>query len=255
MSLLGRLARKVLRSVGDIPTKDPFDDLSHLLADRPVETILDVGACFGEYARRFHATWPEATVHAFEANPETYGRLTQQVADVPKIVPVNLGAWRSTGTRTFHLNEWVGACSLKDRPREGPAYHSENAHHVDTTEVKVTRLDEWAATEGVRSVDLVKLDIQGAELEALQGAGALLDGVRCIYTEVHYFPNYEGAPLLHELWSFLHAKGFSLYQLYQGWGADDGQLVQGDALFVSEEVREARLKRNGAPFRSVKYDV
>lgn len=255
MSVLGRLARKWLRSVGEIPTLDPFADLERLLRAKPVETVLDVGGCFGDYALRFAEMWPAATVHAFEPNPESYARLVQRVKDVPAIRPVNLGAWKETGPQTFYLNSWAGACSLKDRPQDGPAYHSPEAVHVDTTEVNLIRLDEWAATEGLRDVDLLKLDIQGSELDALIGAGELLSGVRCILSEVHFYANYEGAPLLAELWSYLRERGFSLYQLYSSWGGEDGQLVQGDAIFVSDAVREEQLQKNGADFRSVRYHV
>jgi FkbM family methyltransferase len=254
MSVLGQLARRLLRKVGEIPPNlDPFADLQRLLGSKPVETVLDVGGCFGDYSLRFAELWPEATVHAFEPNPESYGRLTQRVKDVPAIRPVNLGAWKETGPQTFHLNSWAGACSLKDRPRSGPAYHSPEAVHVDTTEVNLIRLDEWAAREDVREVDLLKLDIQGSELDALIGAEELLASVRCILTEVHFYPNYEGAPLLAEVWNHLRERGFSLYQLYSSWGGDDGQLVQGDAIFVSDEVRDEQLQTNGAGFRSVRF--
>ncbi len=253
MSAIGRLARKLLRRVGEIPDLDAFSDLERLLGGKPVKTVLDVGACYGDYAKRFAEIWPAATIHAFEPNPETYGRLTQRVRDQDSIQPINLGAWKETAARPFHLNSWVGACSLKDRPQAGPAYHSPEAVHVETTEVQVTRLDTWAKDAGIREVDLLKLDIQGAELDALHGAGELLKSVSCILTEVHFYPNYEGAPLLADLWSFLAQRGFSLYQIYSSWGAADGQLVQGDAIFVSDALRDEQLQRNGKPFRSVQY--
>ncbi len=102
------------------------------------------------------------------------------------------------------------------------------------------------------SVDLIKIDIQGAELDALKGADRLLDSVAMVYSEIQFHPNYEGACLLDEVWSHLRTKGFSLFQLYSTWGSSNGQLVQGDALFISDAVRRAKLSSD-EPFRSVKY--
>jgi len=256
MSLLGRLARKVLRTVGDVPTVDVFSDLDRLLSGRKVRTVLDVGACFGEYSLRFARRWPEARVIAFEPNPETFEQLQTAVKGDPQVQTVPLGAFSKSGTRSFFLNSWAGACSLLDRPQRGPAYHSPRAVHVDQTEVPVVRLDEWAAEQGLDGeIDLLKLDIQGAELEALKGAEALLPRVGCILSEVHFYANYEGACLLDELWAYLRSQGFTLYQLYSEWGARDGQLVQGDALFIRDDIRTERLGTNGKPFQAVKFHL
>ena len=256
MGLLGRAARRLLRSLGDVPALDPVSDLQHLLGSQPVRNVLDVGGCFGDYARRFAETWPDARVWTFEPNPESYARLAEEFANHPKIRTVPKGVWNEPGELEFFLNKWPGACSVFDRPHDGPSYHNPRAVHVDRTLVEVMRLDDWAREEGVETVDLLKLDIQGAELRALEGAADLLKRTRCILTEVHYYPNYDGASLLDEVWGHLRTRGFSLYQLYSNWGASDGQLVQGDAVFVSEAVRNERLhSRRDRPFEAVKYHL
>src|SRR5439155_20000593 len=95
--------------------------------------------------------------------------------------------------------------------------------------------------------DLLKIDVQGAELEVLCGAAELLkDGrVGVIFTEVAFVPHYEGAPLMHELWRHLAERRFSLYDLTPELYGRDGQLRYGDAIFVSPAVRRDVIDRAG----------
>ena len=103
MGLLGRAARRLLRSLGDVPALDPVSDLQHLLGSQPVRNVLDVGGCFGDYARRFAETWPDARVWTFEPNPESYARLAQEFANHPKIRTVPKGVWNEPGELEFFL--------------------------------------------------------------------------------------------------------------------------------------------------------
>jgi hypothetical protein len=78
----------------------------------------------------------------------------------------------------------------------------------ETVPVKVTRLDDWAACRGIRRVDFLWLDLQGAELDALVGCGHLLEGVSAIHCEVQNVPLYHGAPLCPEILRWLEVRGF-----------------------------------------------
>jgi hypothetical protein len=74
--------------------------------------------------------------------------------------------------------------------------------------VPVTRLDEWAAKNGVGPIDFLWLDLQGMELAALEGCGNALAQVRAIHCEVQNLPLYEGAPLYPEISAWLNERGF-----------------------------------------------
>jgi len=84
---------------------------------------------------------------------------------------------------------------------------------VGTREITLRTLDGWAASAGVERIDVMKLDVQGAELEVLRGAEGLLGGVRLIELEVAFNPIYEGQPLFGEVDAFLRARGLLLWRL------------------------------------------
>jgi FkbM family methyltransferase len=73
------------------------------------------------------------------------------------------------------------------------------------------------------------LDIQGAELFALRGAGNILDNVDVLYLEVNTEHLYKGCPLLHELEEFLVSKEFfrvAIKMTFANWG---------DALYIKNK--------------------
>jgi FkbM family methyltransferase len=72
------------------------------------------------------------------------------------------------------------------------------------------RLDDIAETVGV---DLLKLDVQGAELMALQGAAERLKSALVVHTEVEFVPLYKDQPLFADIDAHLRSKGFLLHQM------------------------------------------
>ena len=78
----------------------------------------------------------------------------------------------------------------------------------------------------------MKLDLQGAELQALRGATSMLTNVRVILCEVNFVPRYDNCSLFHEIASFLAQQGFMLHRLYDIRSLPTGAWEMGDAIFV-----------------------
>jgi FkbM family methyltransferase len=82
------------------------------------------------------------------------------------------------------------------------------------------------------NIDLLKIDVQGAELMTLRGAERALARVQFLLTEVSFAPVYEGSCVFGEVFDFLSARGLRLLSLQEGFRGQDGELLQGDALFA-----------------------
>ncbi len=84
--------------------------------------------------------------------------------------------------------------------------------HVKTENINVTTLDKFAEENKIQSIDFLKLDTQGTELEILKGAENLLSKhkISVIKTEFGNFPVYKNQCLYPELDLFLKSKGFEL---------------------------------------------
>jgi tRNA isopentenyl-2-thiomethyl-A-37 hydroxylase MiaE len=105
------------------------------------------------------------------------------------------------------------------------------ADHPDVTfekkiRVECTTIDEWIKSNNIEKVDLLWLDMQGHELNALKAGLVTLEKVQAVYTEVNLKEVYDGAPLYGELREWLEERNFKVEVEEIPW--EDG----GNVLFV-----------------------
>ncbi|MBI3831172.1 MAG: FkbM family methyltransferase [Planctomycetes bacterium] len=199
------------------------DALRAYVADSEVKVALDLGSLDGMVASAFREFFPDAKIFAFECNPDCIGLCERNLSEKSEIGLVRKAVSDVSGmvdfyaidpkrTRTPHKDGNIGASSLF---RADPAYPHE--HYVQNMIcVESTRLDDWADREGINQIDLIWMDLQGAELIALKGLGKLLNTVKAIYSEVSFLPTYLDQPYASTVDAFLRDHGFSLCKiLYQ----------------------------------------
>ncbi|HSG40283.1 MAG TPA: FkbM family methyltransferase [Thermoanaerobaculia bacterium] len=168
------------------PARDA-DKLAFLRLVKPGGVVFDVGANNGYYTVLFsHLTGPRGEVHAFEPVPATFERLAANLARECRFGNVRanrtaVGA--EVGTAVLFLpGEDHGQASLT-RHREG----SWSAGGPVTEHASpLTTLDAYAAERGVRRIDFLKCDVEGAELAVLRGGAGLLERHRpVLHLEVY----------------------------------------------------------------------
>jgi FkbM family methyltransferase len=205
--------------------------------------ILDVGANHGQSAAAYRRQFPDADIVCFEALPGLAGELQTKFSQDSGIRIVQSAVGERRGTADFFVNELDATSSLFPRPSDGRRYYPTWAGPKHEIEVDVISIDDFVTDNGIDQIAVLKLDIQGGELDALRGAASLLGrgGVAAIYSEAMFIPHYDGAALFHEIWAYLAQFGYSLFDIYDLHRATNGQLRYGDALFVSEALRKEVL--------------
>lgn len=227
---------------------DAFEVQRRLMAKlaRTEPTIFDVGANKGQTTKRYRALFPDSEIYSFEPFPQCVAELQAMFSGDHRVHIVPKAVARQKGVATFYVNHFDATNSLLPRPADARRYYPRSAGYKESIEVDVTSLDAFVEAADVPAVDILKFDIQGGELEALRGAERVLrsGATALIYTEMMFIPHYEGAPLFHEIWSFLRKFGYSLFDIYDLHRARNGQLRYGDALFVSESVRRSVIDQS-----------
>jgi FkbM family methyltransferase len=223
-------------------------------AARPL-TLVDVGARGG-----LQANWRKAARHlrvvAFEPDPNEHARLAHSAPTDGSRVYINAALHRGEAELTLHLTRSAGTSSLL-APNRAFLDRFPEADRFDVVRdlpVRVDALDHVLAQSGVRGVDFLKIDTQGAELAILEGArSTLARSVFGVELEVNLAPLYAGQPAFGELDALLRASGFQLMDLRPAYwkrargaryGGPKGQLVFADALyFRTEESFQEHLAR------------
>ncbi|MCU1376264.1 MAG: hypothetical protein JWO68_3550 [Actinomycetia bacterium] len=129
----------------------------------PDAVCLDIGANIGVVAVFLGRHCPDGVVHAFEPGQETGRYLAANIAanGLENVVVHPLGLYDQDGTLVLNYNEH----------HPGGAFISDTeATDGDQESIAVRTLDSWAAEVGLDRLDVVKMDVEGAELRVLAGA-------------------------------------------------------------------------------------
>ena len=175
---------------------------------------LDVGAHEGEKTLAAARGNPALYVYAFEPNLAAASRLMGLLANYV-VVPVAVA--EQDGSAPFYLNRYAGASSLLPFVPEGIArwIRGEELVVMETVTVPTMRLDTFLDGAGIRRVDYLKIDAQGADLAVVRSAGERLKDIDRISLEVQTTPFelYRGASRKEDALAFLGAAGFELVEV------------------------------------------
>jgi FkbM family methyltransferase len=160
-------ARLQTRTELSVLSEVALDDIYGDADDIPAETIVDLGANVGLATLRLLSTHPDARVIAVEADPMLAARLRENVAGLPVTV-VAAAIAASSGERTFYRSDSVG--------------WGNSLEHVDPVQtpvqVQAISLADLLSREGMETVDLLKMDVEGAEWEIFKaGVPSLVEAM------------------------------------------------------------------------------
>lgn len=185
-------------------------------AVRPGMTVIDVGANIGMYALALaRLVGSSGQVHAFEPEDINYERLSINLAlnRFANVALVKSAVFSETKTLKLNLfpDEISSWHSLGMPEMPDPFNRGKTLKPTRVQEVSGVSLDDYCAKHGIRQVDFLKIDVEGAELEVLQGCRRLLaeDAVTRILFEVS-LPQIQGmGHQKTEIFSLLESAGYT----------------------------------------------
>lgn len=196
---------------------------------KEVLTIVIVGAWRGGEIPGLLRRYPGASIIAFEPAPDNFAALTSAFGDEFRVKCIRAAVGERPGEAAFHEGSLPGTGSLL---AFGDDMASRN-HNVGLFErqsfgVSVTTLDTADATALLEVVDLLKIDVQGAELGVLRGGSRVISRTKAILVEVALRDSaYAHASTFGEVNHEITSCGFTLC----GLGVDPVTL-DGNALYV-----------------------
>jgi FkbM family methyltransferase len=225
--VLARLGLELRRTTGGGPRRTLAEVLAHVrgLGLEP-GTVVDVGVAWG--TPDLYDAFPGARLLLVEPLTE-YEDALRRIAAQRSAEYVLAAAGASAGTTEIVVHRVPTLSSpLGERGGDVPDAATRRT-------VSAVRLDEVVAERGLPAPYVVKVDVEGAELQVLEGAGGMLGDAELILLEASLFPFWDGAPVLADVIAWMRGRGFAVYDVYGGHLRPlDGALAQLDVAFVRE---------------------
>lgn len=186
-------------------------ELLELIRNGPPTVIYDIGAHVGTWTLLAKAVFPKAEIHAFEPLERHVRGFVENTKGIEcvHLHPVALGELKSN--MTMKVASFSDASSLLEiGPQFAQDYH---IRKISEEEVPVELLDEYVSRMRLPEPDLIKLDVQGYELQVLRGGFECLKKARGVISEVSFTEYYQKQCMFEDVVAFLAASGFRLHSL------------------------------------------
>jgi FkbM family methyltransferase len=202
-------------------------------ANKKPHFVVDIGAHQGEFFKRYTKDYP-GYVFMIEANPKHQSILEMLLKEkYPDVDPSSLHRMTLLGKEA---SPSVPFYTLRDGNDTGSSIYLENTKYYKdyvAQFMSMMTLDELdpRSPDGYERIDLLKMDVQGAELDIIKGATKTLERTDLILMEVSFQPYNIGAPLLFEILEYMNKIGFIAIDIFDN-NYYNNIHVQSDILFA-----------------------
>jgi len=214
-----------------------FNRSEYILSDSPIKKdllklfnkadeliIFDIGGCEGEETIRYQRIFPMSKIFVFEPLPSNQNKILENFKkyQVNKAELVKAAASDESGFSIFHVSS--GQPENKDDSVDWdfgnkssslliPGKHLDIVPWIKFNEsinVRTITLFDFINEKKIPLVDFIHMDVQGAEVKVLKGAGDLLKKIKAIWLEVSDVEFYKGQPTRNEIEAFMKEHRFYL---------------------------------------------
>ena len=204
---------------------------------RDFATVFDIGANVGDVSLLMLYYFPKATVYSFEPCSGTHDILLSSIAKAgysDRSRPFRLGFFDEEKEATLNITSFHGANSMLDITEEYQKLHP-HIEKIKTEQIPLVRLDDFVSQHNIGHIDLVKIDVEGVELQILKGGAKTFSTiVDTVIMEMSFLrnPREEGEYI--KLFQVMQDYGFApaeIYDVAHAEGANTWKLAQFDCVF------------------------
>lgn len=191
---------------------DLFVDISRKINYPEIQTVFDVGANVGQTHHYFRYYLPAARIYCFEPITESFTQLQKATA-----------ADKNCCIEKMALGDTAGEKRIKVFEGDMGVLNSLNEHMMNQQQgareevIRIDTLDAYCREHGIDTIDLLKIDTEGYEINVLKGAAHLLEQGRVsfVYCETGFQQKNTRNTYFGDLNTFLNDKGYWFFGFYQ----------------------------------------
>jgi FkbM family methyltransferase len=197
---------------------------------KELNTIIDVGANKGQFQKSANYFYPNAKIYSFEPIHELYNKLVKN--NYTRITNFNMALGNEVGIQEFNKNEYRHSSSFYEIEIDNNNFPSSKTTKIN---VEINTLDNIAPKLDLIGTVLLKLDVQGFEMEALRGGkNTLKNHIDYIIIEISFKKLYNNQPTYTELNKFLNEQNFELVTLLDFNLGKDKSYIEADFLYIKK---------------------
>jgi FkbM family methyltransferase len=162
------------------------DYINKFLQKKNLRTIFDVGANEGQNEAVIRNFNPDATVYSFEPHPASYAKLLKNISSKTKAFNIGLGS--SIGS--FELYDYDGEDGSQHASLNQEVFSEMYQRKSKSVTVQVDTIDHFCNENGIDQICLLKIDVEGLELEVLKGAESMISEKKIRFIEFEFNSNH-----------------------------------------------------------------
>jgi len=197
-----------------------------------LRTVIDVGAYLGSFTFAMRMILPKVQLYCFDPLEENIAQVNENLGKWGQLGTFQCALGDKRGEVEFNLNDFRASSSIL----EMDPFHRKTfpeTKHVHKEKVPIALLDDFLPDMKLKKMTLLKIDVQGFELNVLKGGAKLLKQVDYLLLEVTYHTLYKGQPLFGDIYKFLIRHGFDFAgNMDSLTSPENGAILQSDALFI-----------------------
>ena len=202
-----------------------------LIRSLPLTTVVDIGANVGQFSLMVVGVIPGVHVYAFEPLSVSSNVFEKLFIGNGNVVLHKFAVGKSAERIPIRISRRPDSSSLL-RATSLQTEVFPGTETADSEIVQVLPIDRVLTSEQLKPPALVKLDVQGYELKALEGCASLLPLFSYVYLEISFGEFYEGQATASELFDYLRQRGFDFKGVYNTVYDRNGLAAQCDCFFA-----------------------
>ncbi|WP_436515258.1 FkbM family methyltransferase [Ekhidna sp. To15] len=212
--MLGETVRRIVRNLTGLSVykKQPIgvdclEDIIFYLGKSHFNILFDIGANIGQTAKSLRKYFPEAAIYCFEPIGSTFLQLKKNISD-PNCFLYNVGIGEKNGVAKFS-----DASDGNDSAMWTLAKTNDGNANV---EVQILTLDSFCNENEISSIDYMKTDTEGFEIEVLKGASGMLSEGKIKVLNIEVGMNYKNTyhNSFTDIQSIMESHGYVLFGIY-----------------------------------------
>jgi FkbM family methyltransferase len=194
--------------------------------------ILDIGGGVGASVILYNKYFSANKIIVFEPILENYNIIKSKTSQFSNIEVFNYAVGSENSKKQINIANRITSSSLfpLSVDPDSNVFNEKNLGQNRVENIEVVRLDDFL-TKIPGDIGIIKIDVQGYEMNVLKGAEASLERAKIILLEANNHDGYVGSPRYFEIDSYLREHHFTLYDIFPSI-FDNGKLKEWDVIYL-----------------------